>query len=155
MIGTLCALIYVFYTENCEYYKKLHAIYMMLKEGPVKADKHKLTPLKCRQITWAVIEDSRNFFLRHVTLRELANPRRIRWTSPMLETLLVDVRYMKNMERPNFPAAWEEKAYQQRREKGGGYMYLTPPPLPDPQFPPQGLAPPPAQWGQAPGQEQH
>jgi hypothetical protein len=60
------------------------------------------TPIKCKQITWAIYEDARNFFFNKVSPLDFATGSQIRFAKLMLDDIMSDVRYMKHVERPNF-----------------------------------------------------
>jgi hypothetical protein len=76
-LGTFC----YDYFENC------FALLWMLDSDNVFANAHTFTPLMCRQITWAIINDSRQYFFRTVTADQFSSGR-VRWPTSLLMQII-------------------------------------------------------------------
>ena len=91
-LGTFCALLWVLFGEKCDYFENCLALLNMLDSDNVFANAHTFTPLICRQITWAVINDSRQYFFRMVTADQFSSGR-VRWpTSLLMQIIGADIQ---------------------------------------------------------------
>eukprot|EP00956_Cyclotella_meneghiniana_P003237 scaffold3946_cov41-Cyclotella_meneghiniana.AAC.4 len=66
MVATTAALISVLYGQKCPLYINLMKVHDILQENSVQQQKIAFTKLFCRQLTWAIYDDMRNFFSRRV-----------------------------------------------------------------------------------------
>lgn len=130
MVATFAALLEVLFGKSCDLFKKVMAIYEILDYDIVFSTRAAYTPIKCKQITWAIYEDARNFFFNKVSPLDFATGSQIRFDKSMLDDIMSDVRYMKHVERPNFPWARQDR----------NNVYVPSAGLPPP---PPGVAPPP------------
>jgi hypothetical protein len=71
-LGTFCALLWTLFGDHCDYYDNCFALYNMLYSESVFANARNFTAPICRQITWAVLNDSRQFFFRTLTTDDFA-----------------------------------------------------------------------------------
>jgi hypothetical protein len=71
-LGTFCALLWTWFGDHCDYYDNCFALYNMLYSESVFANARNFTAPICRQITWAVLNDSRQFFFRTLTTDDFA-----------------------------------------------------------------------------------
>jgi hypothetical protein len=107
-LGTFCALLWVLFGEKCDYFENCFALLRMLDSDSVFANAHSFNPLVCRQITWAVINDSRQYFFRVVTADHFASGR-VRWpTSLLMQIIGADVQACRGVSMGNFPSKWSE-----------------------------------------------
>jgi hypothetical protein len=112
LVATYLALLWTLYSESCDLYQKLFAIYEILDEPEVMAMKQAFSPALCKQITWAVYDDSRSFFATRMHPDDfkpsLDRNRRIKWPTSLLEDVMSDIRYQRPIHRSNFPIAWRD-----------------------------------------------
>ena len=60
-LATYAALLWALFAEECNIYKRLMEIYNILDQPEVMINKAAFSALLCRQVTWAVYNDSRTF----------------------------------------------------------------------------------------------
>jgi hypothetical protein len=109
-VGTFCALLWVLFGERCDYFDNCYALLNMLDSESVFANAVSFTPLICRQITWAIINDSRQYFFNTVTADQLASGA-VRWpTSLLMQIIGADVHAGREIRMGNFPSKWSEQA---------------------------------------------
>ena len=109
-LGTFCALLWVLFGEKCDYFENCFALLKMLDSDSVFANAKSFTPLVCRQITWAVINDSRQYFFRVVTADHFASGR-VRWpTSLLMQIIGADIQACRGISMGNFPSKWLDSA---------------------------------------------
>lgn len=78
----------------------------MLDSESVYANSQHFTPLMCCQITWAVINDSRQYFFWTVTEQQLTTGQ-VRWpTSLLMHIIGADVQACREIRMGNFPQKW-------------------------------------------------
>jgi hypothetical protein len=106
-VGTFCALVRTLFGEHCDYFQNLFALWHMLNSEQVYAKSERFGPIMVRQITWAIIEDSRQFFFRTMTEEEMArgNPRFP--TSHLMNIIGTDVSKAVEIRLGNFPDTWK------------------------------------------------
>ncbi len=115
-VATFCALVWALFGNGCEYFQKLYEVYLCLDSDRANEDWANFTPLLCRQITWAIIDDGREYFAQtmlpvrfHVPAGTL-----IRYPQSSLEELIRPIRTQSPILRANFPVQWLP------RMEGGG-----------------------------------
>jgi hypothetical protein len=72
MVGTYAALLCVLFGEKCHLYEMMMKLYKILDLEEVFTNRYAFDALKCKQITWAIFEDSRSFFWKKVSPLDLA-----------------------------------------------------------------------------------
>lgn len=115
-IATLLALLFVLYGRRCTLYVKLMEVYNVLTCEAVAIINHKFTPFVCRTITWAVYDDCRSFFHRRLMPSDFTG-NMINWPQSLLDDIIADVRFVRPIQRPTFPIAWDEEKYTTTRIK--------------------------------------
>ena len=109
-LGTFCALLWVLFGEKCDYFENCFALLRMLDSDNIFANANTFTPLMCRQITWAVINDSRQYFFKIVTADHFASGR-VRWpTSLLMQIIGADIQACRGILMGNFPSKWMDSA---------------------------------------------
>ena len=152
-LGTFCALLWVLFGEKCDYFENCFALLWMLDSDNVFANAHTLTPLMCRQITRAIINDSRQYFFRMVTADQFSSGR-VRWpTSLLMQIIGADIQACQGIAMGNFPTKWMESAtvgsyVRTNADKQEISRAPAPAPFNFPPGLPPGAAP---QWGWAQG----
>ena len=85
----------------------------MLDKPEVLAAKQAFTPILCREITWAIYEDSRSFFNTRMHPDDFKQShfagKRVKWPHSLLDDIMCNVRYQRRIHRTNFPYAWKEQ----------------------------------------------
>ena len=81
----------------------------MLNSEQVYAKSDRFGPLMVRQITWAIIEDSRQFFFQTVTEEELARGTPRFPTSHLMNIIGTDVSKAVEIRLGNFPDKWKRE----------------------------------------------
>jgi hypothetical protein len=110
MVGTYAALLNVLFGEKCHLYEMMMKLYKILDLEEVFINRYAFDALKCKQITWAIFEDSRAFFWKKVSPLDLAEGRTMEGVYSMLDDIMADVRYGRNVIRSTFPLAWQDQA---------------------------------------------
>jgi hypothetical protein len=109
-LGTFCALLAVLFGEKCNYFDNCFALFRMLDSDSVFANAHNFSPVMCRQITWAVINDSRQYFFCTLTLDQFLSGQ-VRWpTSLLMQIIEADIQACREIKMGNFPEKWRETA---------------------------------------------
>lgn len=70
-LGTLCALLWVLFGEQCNYFDNSYSLLNMLDSKSVFTNATNFNPLFCGQITWAIINDSWQYFFHTVMIDHL------------------------------------------------------------------------------------
>jgi hypothetical protein len=105
-LGTFCALLWVLFGDKCDLFDNCYALFTMLDSESVTANASNFTPTICRQITWAVLNDSRQYFFRTVTVDNFASGQ-VRWPSSLLMQIIgADVHACREIKMGNFPEKW-------------------------------------------------
>ena len=140
---TFCALLWVLFGEKCDFFDNCYALFTMLDSESVTANSHNFTPTICRHITWAILNDSRQYFFRTVTVDSFSSGQ-VRWpTSLLMQVIGADVHACREIAMGNFPAKWlpvlhsgaGNKAVGQTA-RGADFSHIS-------SFPPAGLPPAP------------
>lgn len=108
-VGTLCALTHALFGDLCDYFLNLFDLWTMLNSENVYAKSDQFSPLMVRQITWAVIEDSRQFFFKTMTEEELARGNARFPTSNLMNIIGTDVAKGVEIRLGNFPEKWKQE----------------------------------------------
>jgi hypothetical protein len=143
-LGTFCALLWVLFGEKCDYFENCFALLRMLDSDNVFANSNTFTPLMCRQITWAVINDSRQYFFRTVTADHFSSGW-VRWlTSLLMQVIGADIQACCGISMGNFPEKWMDTATvgsylhppSEKRDVGRATsQFVVPAGLPPPSLP--------------------
>ena len=109
-LGTFCALLWTLFGPKCDYYEKCYSLYQVMNDTPVFVQRKNFSPLLCRQMTWAVIEDGRRYFSRIMTKRHFDEAEEgdepIMFPRSLLDDVAQAALYMTPINRPSFPAEW-------------------------------------------------
>lgn len=117
-VGTFCALVRTLFGDRCDYFLNLVDLWAMLNSEHVYAKSDQFSPLMVRQITWAVIEDSRQFFFKVMTEEELARGNARFPTSHLMNIIGTDVAKGVEIRLGNFPDKWKVEAAAGQRTSG-------------------------------------
>lgn len=107
-IGTYCAMLWTLFGNQCEYFQKLHELYTCLESERVEESWANFSPLLCRQITWAIIDDGREYFAMAMLPDKFLVPPGaiIRYPQSSLEELIRPIKTQTQVLRANFPTQW-------------------------------------------------
>lgn len=108
MGATYAALLCVLFGAKCHLYEMMIKLYKVLDIEEVFTNRYSFDSLKCKQITWAIFEDSRSFFWKKVSPLDLVEGRLVEGVFSMLDDIMADVRYGRNVIRCSFPLAWQD-----------------------------------------------
>jgi hypothetical protein len=106
-VGTFCALVHTLFGEQCDYFQNLFALWHMLNSEQVYAKSDRFGPMMVRQLTWAIIEDSRQYFFRTLTEEEMARGSPRFPTSLLMNIIGTDVSKAVEIRLGNFPDKWK------------------------------------------------
>ena len=106
MVATTAALMSVLYGERCPLYINLMKIHDILQENTVQQQKGAFTKLFCRQLTWAIYDDMRNFFSKRVMPATVTGGGRSRYPTSYMQDFFSNVMYQSPIHRSTFPIAW-------------------------------------------------
>jgi hypothetical protein len=108
-LGTFCALLWTLFGPKCHYYMKCFSLWKAMEDDTIFAARRRFTPLLCRQLTWAIIEDGRRYFSRVMTQRHfdrIDEGEEIEFPKSRLDDVKDAVLYQTSLMRPSFPAEW-------------------------------------------------
>ena len=121
-LGTFCALLWTLFGPKCDYYEKCYALYQVMNDTPVFVQRKNFSPLLCRQMTWAVIEDGRRYFSRIMTKRHFDEAEEddepIMFPKSLLDDVAQAALYMTPINRPSFPAEWRPEYTGSKKRAG-------------------------------------
>ena len=109
-VGTFCALVRTLFGDSCDYFQNLFDLWQMLNSEQVYAKSERFGVAMVRQITWAIIEDSRQFFFRTLTEEDLARGQPRFPTSHLMNIIGTDVSKAVEIRMGNFPDKWKIEA---------------------------------------------
>lgn len=109
MVATYAALLYVLFGKKCHLYEQVLKIYKVLNQDEEFANRLAFHALKCKQIMWAIFDDSHSFFWKKVSPMNLVEGKTIEGIRSMLDDVIPDVRFARNVVRSTFPLAWQDK----------------------------------------------
>ena len=111
-VGTFACLLQVLFGNACSYFTKVRDIYIILISDRVEDMKWVWTPLKCRQLSWVIIEEGRAFFgtQLHPSVFAPGATGSISWPGCLLQRVNDDVMLGLDIFRHTFPKEWQDKA---------------------------------------------
>ena len=104
-VATTAALISVCYGQKSVLYQNLINIYNILKRKQVAQASLAFTPLFCRQITWAIVDDMKSFFAKRLMPDDFKQGV-IDWPQSLLPDIFPNLNFQNPIERRTFPYAW-------------------------------------------------
>ena len=106
-VATTAALVSVCYGEKNRLYANLMHIYEVLKEESVVQQSFAFTPLYCRQITWAIIEDMKSYFAKRLMPEQLKSGYII-FPKSKLSDIFSDIQFLRPIVRRTLPYSWRD-----------------------------------------------
>ena len=119
-LGTFCALLNTLFGARSDYTNKCMSIYKILDTDATMRLAHYFNPLLCRQITWAIIEDSRSFFAQTCHPDDFQVGAQLRFPISLLDDIASNVRYQQPIHRSTFPRQWQGRVAVHGGSGGGG-----------------------------------
>jgi hypothetical protein len=117
-VGTFCALVHTLFGDHCDYFQNLFDLWMMLNSEQVYAKSDQFGPQMVRQITWAILEDSRQFFFKTMTEEEITRRTARFPTSNLMNIIGTDVSKGVEIHLGNFPEKWRQEQSSSTRSPG-------------------------------------
>jgi len=103
---TFTGVVFVLYGARCDYYRKLYQLCdIMLMERVIKL-RSKFTAMLCKEITWRVIDEGRDFFSRRMDLEDFRRGKP-KFKRCVLHNIFEKVRAQENIYSSNFPTEWK------------------------------------------------
>lgn len=119
-VGTFCALLWTLFGPKCDYYVKCFALWTAMADYTVFANRRLFSPLLCRQITWAIIEDGRRYFSRIMTQRHferMDEGEAVNFPLSHLDAIKDSILNQTPLMRPSFPMEWRGDWQGGKRQK--------------------------------------
>ena len=108
-IATFCALLHTLFGPRCDFYIKCLRLHSELDDENTADRSQYFSPLLCRQIIWAIIEDSRKYFASQLSPDDFINivdATDIPFPRSTLGEIESNVRHQTPILRPSFPVQW-------------------------------------------------
>ena len=108
-VGTFCALLHSLFGPKCDYYVKCLLLWRAMADYTIFANRRLFSPLLCRQITWAIIEDGRRYFSRVMTRRHFERMDKgeiVDFPMSHLDAIKDSIMNQMPIMRPSFPNEW-------------------------------------------------
>lgn len=108
-LGTYCALLHTLFGNKCVFYRNCYKLWTEMNSEVVCEKREKFTALFCRQIVWAILEESRAFFAQRLSVDDFDNaqlPEDIPYPTCSLAVVIQSVKYITPIERSTFPSSW-------------------------------------------------
>jgi hypothetical protein len=115
-LGTYCALLHTLFGRKCAFYKQCFQLWETLESDFVYERRHFFTPLYCRQLVWAIIEEGRAYFSKRLSPDHFIgiDPYDIRYPRSTLSELCGLVRHQTPIIRSSFPDEWTSTTTRNR-----------------------------------------
>lgn len=107
-LGTYCALLHTLFGHRCAFYKQCLQLWETMEPDFVYERRHFFSPLYCRQLVWAIIEEGRAYFSKRLSPDNFVgiDPYDIRYPRSTLSELCGMVRHQTPIIRSSFPDEW-------------------------------------------------
>lgn len=103
MCNTWTALIAALFTENSHMHDKLYDMIMVLESDPVALQSESFNDVLSAQVTWAMIEDIRNFLGKQLQPEDFKARGRPRYPKSALDAIANNIRFPQEFYRKSFP----------------------------------------------------
>ena len=116
-IGTYCALLHTLFGTRCQFFKHCFGVWTALDSDHVADRRQFFTPLFCRQISWAIIEDGRSYFSQRMTPDDffVEDVDELVFPSSTLNEIVPFLRHQTPLVRSTFPPQWTTAASTARQ----------------------------------------
>ncbi len=124
-IGTYCALLHTLFGSRCKFYEHCMSILKVMTSKRVAERQQAFTPLFCRQVVWAIIEDGRAYFSMQLTVNDFIRQHPDDTKYP--ESTIIEIKQNICTQSPifcsSFPHQWLGPSHE-RAPTGGHSFYL-------------------------------
>lgn len=160
LTATYAGLLAVLFGPRCDHFQKVWNLYNIMKNEAVEEKRHDFTATLCRQIVWAILDDSRGFFNQRLHPDRFTLPiEQIPFPTSLLDAIYPNVRWQEPIHR-SIPSQWMTQGLAHDSRWASGYPHQhwgyagVPAGLTAAHYSPlqpfgQGLPPPPASYGTA------
>ena len=126
-LGTYCALLFTLFGKRCTFYRHCYQIWTTMNSDYCLNRRQNFTVLFCRQIVWAIIEESRAFFTQRLSPDDFIadHPEDVKYPRSKLLRIDDDVRDGIPIARASFPPAWMPGASRTQAAATGGGGFLS------------------------------
>lgn len=109
-LGTFCSLLATLFGKKCDFFDNCFTLFWMLDSDCVFVNSRHFTTLMCRQILWAIINDSRQYFFRTLAADHFLSGQ-VHWpTSLLMQIIGADIQACREITMGNFPKKWRDTA---------------------------------------------
>ena len=130
-LGTYCALLHTLFGPHCEFFTHCLRLWKTMDSEHVYDRRQYFTPLFCRQVIWAIIEDGRSYFSARMSPDDFIGipPTEIAYPESTLLEIEPHIRHQTPIVRSSFPIQWlgGQKAHQGTERHGHDGQSLLPP----------------------------
>ena len=121
-LGTFCGLLHTLFGPRCALYRQCYQIWTTMNSDYVLRRREMFGPLFCRQIVWAIIEESREFFSQRLSPDDFIvdHPEDVKFARSRVIRIDDNVRDGIPIARSSFPPAWIPGATAAQRTTGAG-----------------------------------
>ncbi len=119
-VNTFCALIWMLFGEECDYYKGLLEVAKTLDQQEVHIIRDSFTANVCRHITWAILMDRHSLFNTVLVELQFQSGERFRWPTSLIHKITDDVCFANVINHPMYPTEWLIPSSTNQGTSGGG-----------------------------------
>jgi hypothetical protein len=105
-VNTFCALVWMLFGDECDYYKGLLKICETLDLQEVHIIWDSFTADVCCRITWAILSNGRSFFNTVLVEAQFHRGKHFKWPTSLIHKILDNVRFAKTIDWPFYPMEW-------------------------------------------------
>jgi hypothetical protein len=120
LIATYASLLNVLFGSSCDHFQKVWNIYGIMNDADVEEKRLDFSAVLCRQIVWAILDNSRGFFNKRLHPDKFRLPKeQIPFPASLLEAIYPNVRWQEPINR-NIPSQWMTQGITQDMRRGNG-----------------------------------
>ena len=107
-LGTFCALLHSLFGSRCSFFNQCAKLLRTLDSEYVYDRRRFFTPLFCRQLVWAMVEEGREYFSHRMSPTDFegVHPDDVEYPETNIIELLPHIRNQTPLVRSSFPAQW-------------------------------------------------
>ncbi|KAL3772726.1 hypothetical protein ACHAWU_004971 [Discostella pseudostelligera] len=125
-LGTYCALLHTLFGPRCAFYKHCFILWETMESEYVYERRRFFSPVLCRQIVWAIIEEGRAYFSQRMSPDDFIGVNHYDIVYPKSGLIKLDdfIRQQSPIVRSSFPATWVAGGAAARLTGGSQAMTL-------------------------------